>query len=148
MRGYYGIGVYHPKHEINIGGLWRTAGIYDAAFLFTIGRRYKPQASDTLKTFRHMPLYHYLTFEEMYDHLPHVARLVCVELTPNATPLPEFEHPEQAVYLLGAEDHGIPTSILDDKIVVSIPYSHPSSLNVATAGAIVLYDRYIKRVKP
>lgn len=56
-RGYFGIGVYHPKNVINIGTLWRSANCFGADFLFTIGHRYKHQGSDTLKTYRHIPLY-------------------------------------------------------------------------------------------
>jgi len=33
--------------------------------------------------------------------------LVCVELDERATPIQEFKHPQQAIYLLGAEDHGL-----------------------------------------
>lgn len=64
MRGYYGIGVYHPKTSANIGTLWREAYLYGADFIFTIGRRYKKQSSDTTKTIRHLPLWEFKTFEE------------------------------------------------------------------------------------
>ena len=51
MRGYFAIGVYHPKNHLNIGTLWRTANILKAAFIFTVGARYKRfQCSDTLNT--------------------------------------------------------------------------------------------------
>lgn len=42
----FGIGVYHPKHEINIGTLIRSAYIFGANYVFTVGRRYKRQSSE------------------------------------------------------------------------------------------------------
>ncbi len=35
--GYFGIGIYGPKMTKNIGTLWRTADIFGADFMFTIG---------------------------------------------------------------------------------------------------------------
>ena len=34
---YFEIGVYHPKKEVNIGTLWRTAYQLGASVIFTIG---------------------------------------------------------------------------------------------------------------
>ena len=69
-RGFFGIGVWHPKHEINIGGLWRSACCFGAAFVFTVGRRYRNQPSDTLKAVRHIPLVEYVDVEDLIWHLP------------------------------------------------------------------------------
>ena len=144
MRGYCGIGVYYPKTVENVGTLWRSATLYGANFIFTIGRRYRQQASDTLKTWRHVPLWTFRDFAELREHLPYDARLVCVELSERAQDLRVFVHPERAVYLLGAEDHGIPESLLADQVIVQIPSLLPQSANVAVAGSIVLYDRFVK----
>lgn len=141
MRGYFEIGVYHPKYEQNVGTLWRTAYTFGAAGIFTVGRRYKKQASDTLKSWRHIPLRHHGTYEEFLDCIPFGAQLVCVEITQDAVPLWEFNHPERAVYLLGAEDHGIPKWILERGAVVRIPSPRPFCLNVAVTGSIVMWDR-------
>ncbi len=139
-RGYYGIGVYHPKTESNIGTLLRTAYIFDASFVYTIGRRYKPQASDTMKTPRHIPLYHYETFDDFYEHLPISCQLVAIEISTFATMLSKFEHPKMCCYMLGAEDHGIPSGILGRcHKIVQLGGDH--CLNVATAGSIVIYHR-------
>lgn len=150
-RGYFGIGVWHPKTEVNIGTLWRSADLYGASFIFTVGQRYLPkhrQASDTSKAWRNIPLLHYLTIDELVDRLPHGAPLVAVELSPRAISLPDFTHPEAAVYLLGAEDHGITPGVLNRcHKIVQIPTVKDSCLNVATAGSIVLYDRFVKRMQ-
>lgn len=143
QRGYYGVGVYQPKHEVNIGTLFRSAQAFGADFLFTIGRRYRQQASDTTKVLRHMPVYNYLTVDDMYEHLPIGCEVVCVELTDEATPLNEFQHPTRCVYLLGAEDHGLPPRLTMKHKTVIIPYA-TACLNVATAGTVVMYDRSAK----
>ena len=143
-RGYFGIGVFHPKHEVNIGTLWRSATLFGASFIFTIGRRYKEQASDTTKTARHIPLYTFLTFDEMKSFLPYACQVVCIEQHADARDLPAFRHPLQAAYLLGAEDHGIPEEILEDWPIIEIPTGVAHCMNVAVAGSIVMYDRFVK----
>lgn len=145
-RGYSGIAIYHPKSEINVGTLWRTAFLYDAAFIATIGHRYHKQASDTPGTSNHIPLFSYASFDEFYDNLPHDCQLVGVELDDTAVSLTEFNHPQRSVYLLGAEDHGIPGKILDRcHRKVMIPTVREFSMNVSVAGSLVLFDRYTKQ---
>ncbi len=139
MRGYFGVGIYHTKTEINVGTLWRSAYQLGAAFVFTIGRRYKEQASDTYKTTRHVPLYHYSDFEHFQASRPHGAQLVGVELDAKAQSIPGFAHPQRAIYLLGAEDHGLPPQIVSKcQHLVTL---QGGSFNVAVAGSIVMYDR-------
>lgn len=144
IRGYFGIGVYHPKTEENIGTLWRHARLYGANFIFTIGRRYKKQATDTSKTFRSIPLYNYVDYEDFRKHIPYDCQVICVELAENSISLPEMAHPERAIYLLGAEDHGIPPEILKGKQIIQIPSLEPQSMNVSVAGTLIMYDRYTK----
>lgn len=144
-RGFFAVGVYHPKTEANIGTLWRSAHLYGAAFVFTVGRRYHRQASDTPGTPRHTPLLHFADVADLVEHLPWSAPLVGIELDDRSEALPEFSHPERAVYLLGAEDHGLPESVLTHcHHVVQIPALMPQSMNVSTAGSLVIYDRFVK----
>jgi tRNA G18 (ribose-2'-O)-methylase SpoU len=143
MRGYFGVGIYQPKHEVNIGTLFRSAHAFSADFLCTIGRRYREQASDTTKVLRNMPVYNYLTIDDLYEHLPIGCEVVCVELTDDATPLTEFRHPHRCLYLLGAEDNGLPPKLTTKHKTVIIPHA-TMCLNVATAGTIVMYDRLVK----
>lgn len=146
QEGYFGIGVWHPKTESNVGTLLRSAKTYGAAFIATVGpQRYHPQASDTCKTPLSVPLLAYADIDDLIDHLPDGCPLVGVELSERAQPLPEFVHPTRAMYLLGAEDHGIPDAVLDGcHYVVQIPSPEPWSLNVAVAGSAVIMDRYFK----
>jgi tRNA G18 (ribose-2'-O)-methylase SpoU len=143
-RGFWGIGVFHAKKEENIGTLLRSAHSFGADFVFTIGRRYGQQPSDTTKGYRHVPVFHFRDYDDLAAHMPFAAPLVSVE-TNGEVPLNEFKHPESAVYILGAEDHGLPAKILNRSFqVVSIPGAS-LCLNVATAGSVVMYDRLVKR---
>jgi dTMP kinase len=57
--------------------------------------------------------------------------------------LKEANHPKRAVYVLGAEDYGIPEEIMKgyQKVFIDTTFC----LNVAVAGSIVLYDRDYKK---
>jgi len=143
--GYFGIGIYHTKTEANVGTLWRSAFLFNAAFVFTIGRRYSKQASDTQKTWRSIPLWHFTDIDDWREHTPYDCQVVGVELAEGAIALPVFRHPKRAIYLLGAEDHGLPPAVLTlCQYVVQIPTGKPYSMNVATAGSILMYDRFCK----
>lgn len=146
MRGFFEIGIFHGKSTANVGTLWRSASQLGAAGIFTVGRRYPQQASDTLKTFRHIPMRDYLDMDALVAGLPYSTPLVAVEM--GGTSLLEFKHPERAVYLLGAEDHGLPPAVLARcHHLVSLPSVRTASYNVAVAGALVMFDRYQKEVR-
>jgi tRNA G18 (ribose-2'-O)-methylase SpoU len=86
---------------------------------------------------------HYETFDEFFVNRPVGATLVGIEM--GGEPLSEFTHPRNAVYLLGAEDYGLPPDILEKcNKVVSLQAIRQASYNVAVAGSIVLYDRVFR----
>lgn len=143
-QGYFGIGIQNGKTPENLGVLWRSAQNMGASFIFTIGNRYAKQACDTHKAAGAMPYFHYNTFDEFYEMLPKGAMLVGVELNPEAVPLETFKHPRRCVYLLGAEDHGLPKAAME-KSHHLVKFSTPKSINVAVAGSIVMYDRNMKK---
>ena len=142
MRGYFEIGIYHTKTVANVGILWRSAYQLGAVGVFTIGKRYPYQASDTLKTYRHVPMREFLTFEDFLKSKPKNARLIGIEI--GGKPLSECNHPEQAIYLLGAEDKGLPDDIIKQcDMLVSIESLRTESYNVSVAGSLVMYSRYL-----
>ncbi len=144
MRGYFGIGVLHPKTEHNIGTLWRSAYAMGADFIFTVGRRYRPQSSDTTKATVHIPLWHFNDLDDLREHLPSGCPIVGIELAERSLKLPDYQHPLRAAYLLGAEDHGLtPDATASCHEIVEIPLAK-YCLNVAVAGSIVIYDRVLK----
>lgn len=137
---YFEIGIYQPKTETNVGTLWRSAFQLGASGIFTIGRRYKKQSSDTYKTERQMPLRYYDTIEDFISTRPHGAQLIGIEM--GGTPLKQFCHPKRAIYLLGSEDNGLPPKILTlCNHVVSLEAVNQPSFNVAVAGSVVMYHR-------
>lgn len=140
---YCGIGMEHPKTADNLGTLWRSAVCFGASFIFTIGDRYHKQASDTVKSWRHVPYFRYTDLDDFHAHLPYDCVPVGVEITDLAKPLETYQHPRNAVYLLGPEDGGLSRSALllcHEVINIDTTYC----LNVASAGTVVLYDRQAK----
>jgi len=140
VRGYFGIGAERISKPLNLGNLIRSAHAFGASFVFTIGAH--PDAldfsSDTSKSLSRLPYYHWGTADDM--RLPSDCRLVGIELIEGAEDLPCFRHPLKAVYLLGPEKGEISKSLLERcDHLIQIPAQF--SLNVAMAGAIVMYDR-------
>lgn len=144
MRGFFEIGIYRGKTPSNVGTLWRSAYQMGASGIFTVGRRYPQQSSDTVKAFRHIPCREFADFEMLHSTLPYACQLVAIEM--GGKPLANFVHPESAMYLLGAEDHGISPAILAlCHHIVSLPAMRTPSYNVAVAGSLVMFDRLNKR---
>jgi tRNA(Leu) C34 or U34 (ribose-2'-O)-methylase TrmL len=146
--GYFGIGIYCPKFPQNVGTLWRSAHQMGASFLYTVGSR-NPWATtaDTIKAWRSVPAWRYGAWADFMAAAPFQAKLVAVEFGHvNGIALSAFEHPERAIYLLGAEDHGLPDHVVRAcHCCVYIESEREESFNVAVAGSILMYDRLVKR---
>lgn len=141
--GYFGIGCIGMKNTDNYGTLFRTAQIMNADFIFLIGRRFKRQSSDTMKSWKHIPLFEYDNFSQFQKHRPYGCELIGIEIIEGSTPIKDFKHPKQACYLLGAEDTGLTREAIEScQEVVHLPGER--SLNVSVAGSIVLFDRIMK----
>lgn len=142
-NGYFGIGIEHGKTKFNYWTLFRTAQILDCDFLFIIGARFEKHAADTMCSYRHIPVYSYKDFDDFNSHRPYGCKLIGVELTESAKDLTIYEHPKKAIYILGAEDHGLTkTALIHCQDVIRL-YGE-QSMNVSVAGSIVLYDRISK----
>ncbi len=143
MRGYFGVGVEGLSKAMNLGNLMRTAHAFGASFFFTIESDAKlrlARHADTAASDGAMPLYQYPDVAAF--RLPKGCRLVGVEFTDESVPLPSFRHPAQAAYVLGSERGTLSPGLQAlCAHVVRIPTSF--CLNVATAGAIVVYDRML-----
>ena len=100
--------------------------------------------ADTSKGQWHLPHYNWGSIEEIA--LPAGCQLVGVELTPDAIELPSFRHPLRAAYVLGPERGSLSEPLLARcDHVVKIPTRF--CINVAMAGAIVMYDRAISMAR-
>jgi tRNA G18 (ribose-2'-O)-methylase SpoU len=143
-RGYFGIGAEGVSKSANIGALLRTGHAFGAAFCFTVGSGWDARAArtaDTADTPSHVPLWR---FESLSDlALPRRCALVGIELLDDAVDLPSFRHPLSAAYVLGPERAGLSAGLLQRcDHVVRIPTRF--ALNLAVAGALVLYDRLLQ----
>lgn len=139
-RGYFGIGVEGISKPNNFGNLSRTAYGFGASFVFTVspGKRFQVPDSDTTRSDEHMPWYTFDSLDTM--QLPDDCRLVGIELTDDAIELQSFRHPTKAAYVLGPENGSLsPEMTARCEFIVKIPTLF--CLNVATAGAVIMYDR-------
>ena len=145
--GFFGIGIVKPKHEANVGTLWRSAWQLGASFIFTVATRFKYEASDTTQAYKQLPLHKHEDWGSFAESSPHGAVWVAVEM--GGTPLQDFEHPPRAVYVLGSEDNGLNRPVVEAcQCHVALPkwVGRSSSYNVAMAGTLVMYDRMIKQL--
>ena len=143
-RGYFGIGVEGVSKSANVGALLRTAHAFGAAFCFVVGPGWDSRAArlaDTAETPAHVPLWRFPDIASLT--LPQDCALVGVELLDSATDLPSFRHPLSAAYVLGPERSSLsPDMLACCRHTVRIPTRF--ALNLAVAGALVLYDRLLQ----
>jgi tRNA G18 (ribose-2'-O)-methylase SpoU len=121
----------------------RTAHAFGASFTFSVGAApaiRKTYNSDTSKSASHVPYYPWNAVGDM--ELPKGCKLVGIELTEEAIDLPTFHHPMSAAYVLGGESRDLsPDMQARCSYIVKIPTRF--CVNVALAGALVMYDRTI-----
>jgi tRNA G18 (ribose-2'-O)-methylase SpoU len=143
LRGYFGIGVEGISKAMNLGSLMRTAHAFGASFAFTVAAAYDRSEgglADTSDAPGSLPLYEFADVGSLA--LPTGCSLVGIELIDGAVDLPSFRHPSAAAYVLGPERGSLSpglVSLCDH--VVKIPTRF--CINVALAGALVMYDRVL-----
>ncbi len=141
MRGFFGIGAERISKSLNLGNLMRSAHGFGASFTFTIGATYRASEAwvDTSKGARHVPHYDWSKLDDLV--LPQGCKLIGIELLDDAIDLPSFSHPQRAAYVLGPEMGSLSPALLARcDTIVKIPTLF--CVNVAMAGAVVMYDRY------
>jgi tRNA(Leu) C34 or U34 (ribose-2'-O)-methylase TrmL len=153
------IGLTNPKTPSNVGGIMRAAGCYSVDQVIYTGHRYTHAAkfissknnTDTQKLSEKIPLIAIEDFlqlkqpsaEHQLANLPESTKIICVDLVEGATPLPHFQHPEQALYIFGPEDGTIGQEVIDQADdVVYVPTV--GCMNLAASVNVLLYDRLAK----
>jgi len=138
------IALINPKSPANVGSIMRAAGCFQAEAVFYTGQRYTRAAkfnTDTKNINRHIPL---TAVEDVLAAKAAKMKVVCIDLIENAIPLPNYQHPENALYILGPEDGSIDQSIIDQADdVVYVPTV--GCMNLAATANVLLYDRLSKR---
>lgn len=144
IKPFAAIGLINPKNAENVGMVMRAAGCYAADKVFYTGERYNRARkffTDTKNAHTKIPLQ---GVDDLLAAVSDGVKIVAIELIEGATPLMEFEHPEQAFYVFGPEDGSVPQEVLNHcDQVVYIPTI--GCMNLAMTVNVVLYDRMAKR---
>jgi tRNA(Leu) C34 or U34 (ribose-2'-O)-methylase TrmL len=140
------IGLINPKNPTNVGAVMRAAGCYQVDAVFYTGQRYAKASkfnTDTKNRVTSIPL---TGVDSLIENNSSGTKLVCVDLVEGAIPLPEYQHPESAIYIFGPEDGTIDQHIIDKAdAVVYIPTI--GCMNLAATVNVLLYDRLAKSPK-
>lgn len=141
------IGLSNPKSPENVNSVRRAAGNFRVDSIFYTGKRY-PRAVKlnpaTTNMSRDVSLNIPVTevtclINEMHESI----KIVCVEFAENAIPLPEYQHPDNVLYVFGPEDGTLSQAIIDRAdAVVFVPTK--GCMNLAATVNVVLYDRLSK----
>ncbi len=137
------IGLSNPKSPSNVGAVMRAAGCFGVDSVLYTGERYDRAArlnTDTKKVNQSIPL---TGASCLLENKVEGMKVICVDLVEGATPLPEFQHPEKALYIFGPEDGTVSQEMVDKAdAVIYIPTV--GCLNLAATVNVVLYDRTAK----
>ena len=109
------IGIYGAENARNASMLLRSAFLLGADAVFTVCKKFKQKKSswgpgDTLGASGQLNTMHCTDIDDMIASLPADAAIVGVEK--GGVPLRSFAHPLRAIYLLGAENAGLPPEVL------------------------------------
>lgn len=143
---FTGLGIENPKHDLNSGILLRTAHCMGGInFFFVVGEEKYPRLhSDTSKSYKSVPSFKFKDFDDMMIHRPECCEIVGVELCERSVPLETFKWPPRVIILLGGEDSGLSRKAIKQcRYMVKLPSSTGISLNLSSAGAMILYHRYL-----
>lgn len=137
------IGLVNPKSAVNVAAILRASGCYGVSSVFYTGQRFryaKEFNADTKAFHKTIPT---VGVDDLCDVVPAGASMVVVELVEGAVPLPHFEHPSNAFYVLGPEDGSVPEKLVEQaEHVVYVPTR--SCMNLAATANVLLYDRLAK----
>ncbi|WP_137818418.1 RNA methyltransferase [Pseudomonas sp. 2FG] len=142
-RRYSCIGLFNPKSPENVGSVMRAAGCYAVNSVFYTGTRYaraQDFITDTKKIHQDIPL---IGIDDLQKIIPLGCTPVAVEMVEGAKPLPEYTHPDRAIYIFGPEDGSLGKDVLAwCEEVIYIPTT--GCMNLAATVNVVLYDRLAK----
>lgn len=137
----------HVQSPFNVGSILRTAAALRVDHLWLVGDTASPTNAKTAKTALGTQRYVEWTWHDSVAEAASAARakgyrVVGLELTDDAVPLPDLAVGGPVCLVVGHEDRGLAPAALDAcDVVTFIPQlGRVGSLNVATAAAIALYE--------
>ncbi|MFQ2013748.1 RNA methyltransferase [Aeromonas sp. 603607] len=140
------VGLVNPKSPENVGSVMRAAGCYGVDEVYYTGNRFELArrfATDTKQMVEKIPL---LGVDDLMAFIPQGCVPVVVDLIDDATPLPDYVHPERAFYIFGPEDGTLDPKLYGAvKDVVYVPTS--GCMNLAASVNVILYDRLAKGMR-
>jgi len=142
------IGLINPKSPENVGSVLRAGANFRVDGIFYTGHRYpralmrNPAIPDmSRKLSENVPI---SGVSCLLEDIAENMKIVCVEFAENATPLPEFNHPDAAYYIFGPEDGTLSQELIDrSDAVIYVPTI--GCMNLAATVNVVLYDRLAKQ---
>jgi tRNA (guanosine-2'-O-)-methyltransferase len=137
----------HVQSPFNVGSILRTAAAFRVDHMWLIGDTAAPTNPKTDKTALGAQRFLEWTWHDTATEAVSAARgrgyrVVGLELSEDAVPLPELAVEGPICLVIGHEDRGLPPATLAEADAVTyIPQlGRIGSLNVATATAIALYE--------
>jgi len=141
--------LHNFKIKVNIGSIFRLADAFGVEHIYLSGTSAQPPSRKITKTARSADKYVPFSYQdEPFEVLSHLKsdgyRIVSLELTTDSLPLSELTllKDEKVCLVLGSESEGVDSELLklsDDVFYIPM-YGEKSSLNVATAAGIALYQ--------
>jgi tRNA(Leu) C34 or U34 (ribose-2'-O)-methylase TrmL len=103
------IALINPRYAHNVGGAVRAASCFGAKQVWWTGERVQLDAGkgqrlpreERMKGYKDVTIVQY---DHVFDQFGPDVTPVAVELRENAEPLPDFVHPQNALYVFGPED--------------------------------------------
>ena len=137
----------HVQSPFNVGAILRTAAAFRVDQLWLVGDTAAPTSAKTAKTALGSQRFVDWTWQDTAAEAASAARVdgyrvVGLELTDDAVPLPELAVEGPVCLVVGNEDRGLPAATLAacDAVTYIPQLGRIGSLNVATATAIALYE--------
>jgi len=143
-----GLILINPKYVHNVAAAIRAASCFDVERLVWTGTRVDLDLLDRLPREERMKGYKDVVWNrdesnKPFEYFKSDVTPVCVELKEGTEPLTTFVHPENAVYVFGPEDGGVPqVARMFCHRFVHIQSNH--CLNLSAAINVVLHDRKAK----
>jgi tRNA G18 (ribose-2'-O)-methylase SpoU len=145
----FAVGLVTIDGGLNIGSMIRTATIFGANKVFTIGPSKRYDKRSTVGAHNYIDIEHIECEPDDVEAIRKVILFtnyyvpICIEQTPDSMPIHSsaFRSVRNPCFLFGSEGKGLPQSLIDPHLSAEIPQPGVMrSLNVSAAAAIAIYE--------